>query len=83
MELSIGYFFECLFGVNGYTVPELTNWQQEINHLRIKPINVSERLEFIMDKPNNYHSFVQLSQLFEEFTKQYYKSLVLRNKNTS
>jgi len=77
----MGYFVAFLFWTNETNVPGILNLEQEIKQLRIKPINISERLDFIMSKPDNYHSFVQLCQLFEEFTKQYYKSLLLMKKN--
>jgi hypothetical protein len=38
--------------------------------LKAKPVNVLERLEFIMNRPGLYHSFIQLSELMNEQQKQ-------------
>ncbi|ASB88745.1 hypothetical protein OZL92_04625 [Bacillus sonorensis] len=39
----------------------------------VKPINWTERLEFILLKPTQYHCFIQLDELFTEMKKQFYK----------
>ena len=39
----------------------------------IKPINSGERLKFILSRMNNYHSFVQLTELFIEMEKLFWK----------
>ncbi|MRX70960.1 hypothetical protein GJU40_02105 [Bacillus lacus] len=35
------------------------------------PVNCRERLQFVLSRPEQYHSFIQLQQLFEEFKKIY------------
>ncbi|MEI4790345.1 YpoC family protein [Bacillus sp. FJAT-53060] len=39
----------------------------------VAPINWTERLEFILLKPTQYHCFIQLDELYTEFKKQYGK----------
>jgi hypothetical protein len=80
MVRSLALFLSFLFWSNQKRVPGLQCWQESIKTLDIKPINVVERLEFIFLKPNHYHSFVQLSQLYSEFTKQYSKHMALESK---
>ncbi|MFC4322692.1 YpoC family protein [Litchfieldia salsa] len=80
MIKALGYYVQFLNWSNGQAVRELKNWQTSISNLNNKPINAVERLEFIIVKPDQYHSFIQLSQLFEESVKQYYKKLALRKK---
>lgn len=40
-----------------------------IEHINIYPMNYQSRLDYIMSRPNQYHSIVQLKALHEEFTK--------------
>jgi hypothetical protein len=46
--------------------------------LKWSPINMTERLSFIKNRPNLYHSFVQLSELMNEQEKQYNKKLAIK-----
>ncbi len=78
MILSIALFLQLLFWANEMRVPSLKKWKDSVITLAHKPININERLEFIIDKPNHYHSFVQLSELFNELKKQYYKIQLLK-----
>ncbi|MBE4910246.1 GTPase [Bacillus luteolus] len=73
MIRSLSYLICCLNWVNEKPVCSLKNINSMIVCLKYKPINVAERLSFITDNPNHYHSYIQLSQLFEEFEKQFYK----------
>ncbi|PFG05945.1 YpoC family protein [Bacillus sp. es.034] len=76
MRKSIGRFYVLLYWSNKHPV-RLENWQSSIGHFSIKPVNVIERLTFIRNNPALYHSFIQLSQLFEEQHKQYAKHQAL------
>ncbi|WP_243290026.1 YpoC family protein [Bacillus sp. FJAT-47783] len=44
-----------------------------------KPVNVEERLTFIVENITLYHAFIQLSELFQEGEKIFYKKLALVN----
>ncbi|KML16107.1 hypothetical protein VK97_08480 [Bacillus sp. LK10] len=44
----------------------------------VAPINWTERLEFILLKPTQYHCFIQLDELYTELKKQYGKYEALR-----
>nr|WP_235356955.1 hypothetical protein [Bacillus alveayuensis] len=83
MLRSLSYFLACLYWLNGTRVKEIVNWEKEIDALSIKPMNCKERLQFIFAKCDLYHSFVQLSELFEELNKLYYKMLVMNKKGIS
>ena len=48
-----------------------------MNLLKIKPINIRERLDYIIQNPNKFHSFIQLSELFVEMEKLFRKQQVL------
>ena len=53
-----------------------------IKDCKIKPVNVEERLNFIVSRPKLFHSYKQLAELFAEQEKQFAKQVVLnRSKN--
>lgn len=68
MKMGISFFYEMLFWCNRNPV---TLEDHHSFDLQIKPVNVDERLNFILTHVNNYHSFVQLSELFIEMMKQF------------
>lgn len=76
MRKSIARFYVLLYWSNKHPV-RLENWQSSIEHFSLKPVNVIERLTFVRNNPALYHSFIQLSQLFEEQHKQYAKHQAL------
>ncbi|MFS0656563.1 YpoC family protein [Bacillus sp. 179-C3.3 HS] len=44
----------------------------------VAPINWTERLDFILLKPTQYHCFIQLDELYTELKKQYGKHVALQ-----
>lgn len=48
-----------------------------------KPMNWTERLEFILLKPTQYHCFIQLDELFTEMKKQFYKYVAMNHKKAT
>ncbi|SEM83779.1 hypothetical protein SAMN05192533_10688 [Mesobacillus persicus] len=75
MKQSIALFVEILFWTNKGPVrfPLM-----HIEELKIKPVNVIERLEFIIAKPQLYHSYIQLSELLIEQEKHFIKERLLK-----
>ncbi|MDR0139759.1 hypothetical protein RFW18_18550 [Metabacillus idriensis] len=71
----------------------MIHWSNEspVHHLDIepsdftafaaKPINPTERLMYVLLKPEQYHSFIQLDQLIEETVKQYHKKRAMSSRN--
>lgn len=45
--------------------------------LKLTPVNLIERFTFIKNRPDFYHSFKQLVELFNEQEKQYKKNLAI------
>lgn len=74
MKQGIDVFQKFLFWSNGN---ELILEEKYIKELKWKPFNVSERLTFIKNRPNVYHSFIQLNELMNEQEKLYNKKLVI------
>lgn len=75
MIRSIQCFLDYIYETNGCS--EIEKERQSIKDLAVKPVNVAERLDFIVSRPGLYHSYIQLSELFSEQEKQYAKHLAL------
>lgn len=71
MKKMILTFIAMLFWTNDKPVPSLKKLTNSIKELKTKPVNVEERLEFIISLPNHYHAFIQLRTLFTELEKKY------------
>lgn len=80
MIWSISYFLDVLFWANGKAVKSLRDIEDGIANLSVKPINARERLGFVMASPGQYHSYVQLNELFIEMEKLFIKSLLLKKR---
>lgn len=74
MKMGIALFYEVLFWSNNQ--PVVLHDQMYENF--IKPINSGERLKFILSRMNNYHSFVQLTELFIEMEKLFWKRQIMK-----
>lgn len=77
---AIAWYLQMQFWMNGQPVRSLNEWKRELGSLKWKPMNVDERLDFVMKKPELYHSFIQLQQLFTECAKLFYKRKALENR---
>jgi hypothetical protein len=77
MKRAILLFEQFLFLSNS-----LDKEKYSITNCKIKPVNVEERLDFILSRPKLFHSYKQLAELFAEQEKQFAKQIVL-NKTKS
>lgn len=71
MKHHILSFIAALFWLNGQPVAGLNNLSECVKQLKIKPVNVEDRVAYLMSAPNHHHSFTQLKQLFIELKKKY------------
>lgn len=71
MKKMILTFIAMLYWTNGISVPGLLKITDQVKELTVKPVNIEERLEFILSVPNQYHAFTQLKTLFSELEKKY------------
>ena len=78
MKEGIALFFTLIFWIHSQPV-QLKDWEHIVNQLAIKPVNLVERLSFIVQRPALYHSFIQLSELFRELEKHYVKSMIKKS----
>jgi hypothetical protein len=82
MIRGLSYLLSCLFWLNGKRVSNVRHWQEEIHTLSVIPVNCLERLQFIFDRCDVYHSFIQLCELFEETAKLAYKQIAINKRMT-
>lgn len=75
MKQAIELFIRYIYMTNGMGSDKSECWA-ECDH---KPVNLEERLQFIISRPGLYHSYKQLTQLFTEQEKQYAKYVALSN----
>lgn len=78
MKEGIALFFTTIFWMNNQPV-QLMEWEQKVDEFRIKPVNLVERLTFIVQRPAFYHSFIQLSELFRELEKNYVTNIIKKS----
>jgi len=75
MKKGIAFFYEILYWCNQQPVVLKENKYLD---LVIKPINMGERWNFILSRINKYHSFVQLTELFIEMEKLFYRQQIMK-----
>ncbi|KAB2338289.1 hypothetical protein F7731_01620 [Cytobacillus depressus] len=76
MKRGICLFLQYVYWANGLPVT-LSN-DHAFQQLKIQPINLSERLQFIMKRPTLFQSYKQLVELMVETNKQYVKELAIK-----
>ncbi|HHW35906.1 MAG TPA: hypothetical protein GXX18_01175 [Bacillales bacterium] len=82
MKKQIANFLDGLFEINNLQINSKDKITVQVDKLEIKPINSKDRLSFMIESPNHYHSFIQLTELFEELEKQYRKLLAIEQSKT-
>jgi hypothetical protein len=75
------YFICYLFWSEGKPVLFPTSIKDAVKTCQIAPVNVSERLGFVCESPGHYHSFIQLTSLFEEARKKQALFKIKQKKN--
>lgn len=76
MKKGIGLFLQFLYWSNRKPVC-LKGFPNNAN-LELMPVNLKERAEFIIARPNLYHSFVQLCELMNEQEKVFAKNNAIK-----
>ncbi|WP_050632304.1 YpoC family protein [Bacillus andreraoultii] len=79
MVKGISLFLKLLFWTNERPVV-LTRLEEELNRLKVKPVNIEDRMQFLMNRPTLHHAFIQLSELIVETEKMFYKNLVIKKR---
>jgi hypothetical protein len=78
MKKGIGLLFQVIYWTNYQPVDVHTVGMES---LQIKPINIRERVDYIILNPNKFHSFIQLSEAFVEMEKLFRKHAVMNKAN--
>ncbi|CEG27621.1 YpoC family protein [Bacillus sp. B-jedd] len=78
MKKGISLFLQFLFWSNG--VPVILQNLPKVGELAIKPANCEERIAFLIERPDGFHSFIQLGELIDEQKKRFFANSV-KNKN--
>jgi hypothetical protein len=76
IEKGINLFIQFLSWSN--ELPVLLEETINFNQFEYKPVNVEERISFIMSRPNLYHSYRQLTELMVEQEKLFVKRSILK-----
>ncbi|MCO7125768.1 hypothetical protein NIE88_08290 [Sporolactobacillus shoreicorticis] len=73
MLLSVSVFIDQLFWSTGRPVDSLTDQRllQGIQLLPFAPLNIEERLVYLLRQPDRFLSYIQLDELEQEFTKRH------------
>ncbi|MCC3358362.1 YpoC family protein [Bacillus sp. REN16] len=85
MDEAIEEFLTFLFLINEkrIPIPDRKMLQDSLLDLVHKPINLDERLSFVLKKPNQYHAFIQLNELYIELLKLNAKLKIREYKNNA
>lgn len=78
MKKGIGYFLQFLNWSNDRQVHSKEPIPFKL--LEIKPVNLEERLTYILSRPNLFHSYRQLSELFTEQEKLFAKKNIVKKR---
>jgi hypothetical protein len=78
MKKGISLFIQFLYLSNDRQVNSKES--SSINQLEITPVNLEERLAYILSRPNLFHSYRQLSELMTEQAKQYAKKNIVKKR---
>jgi hypothetical protein len=78
MKKGIGYFIQFLYWSNDRQVH--SKEPIPFNALELTPVNLEERLTYILTRPNLFHSYRQLSELFTEQKKQFAKKNIVKKR---
>lgn len=76
MKKGITLFLQYLFWSNGK--PVCLEKLPSFGALKLKPVNMEERAEFIFSRPSLYHSYVQLCELLNEQEKLFAKECIIK-----
>jgi len=80
MLRGLANFISITTWLNDKILTNSNDLLNELDSLTMKPINLNERISFVLKQPDHYHSFIQLTGLFTELEKLYYKQKITSSK---
>ncbi|RXY98760.1 YpoC family protein [Fictibacillus sp. S7] len=69
MIRQLSCFIQALYWSNKRRVDDLVQWHDTVPSLPVKPVNIVERLEMIINRPAHFTAWIQLNELFSELEK--------------
>ena len=78
MKKGIGLFIHFLYWSNDRQVN--LKKLEPLDRIEMKPVNLEERLGFIIRRPNLFHSYRQLSELITEQEKLFAKKSIVKKR---
>ncbi|UCZ54819.1 hypothetical protein LGQ02_08770 [Bacillus shivajii] len=64
-------YIQAMFWANSHAVETLENIPSQLNEFSYSPMNIQERISFVLDSPDHYHAFTTLDQLYQESMKKW------------
>ncbi|WP_459501493.1 YpoC family protein [Bacillus sp. C1] len=83
MVQFIAHILSAVHWLNEKPVPGLKDMLRESEELNIKPVNFMERYSYMIEQPDHYHSYIQLTQMYVEIEKLYAKKMIIKKKSLS
>ncbi|PFJ12133.1 GTPase [Bacillus cereus] len=83
MILFAAHLLSVVYWLNEQPVHRLNEMQVNVDKLELQPVNFMERYSFIIKKTSNYHSYIQLVQLYIEIEKLYVRKMITKKKSVS
>lgn len=77
---GLANFISIITWINNVLLEDLDDVLNGLGDLKNVPVNLIERITFVMNQPDHYHSFIQLSGLYVEIEKLYYKKKITSSK---
>lgn len=70
----------ALYQLNNKSYHEGEDLNTVLASFTYAPFNSQERIAFILEQPHQYHSYIQLNELYKETEKIYAKAVILQKK---
>ncbi|GGM23093.1 hypothetical protein GCM10011351_06200 [Paraliobacillus quinghaiensis] len=80
MEKYTKQFIHTLFILNKKEWLEGEDFLDNIQTFKYKPLNIKERIQYVIEYPHQYHCFIQLNELYKEVEKIYARAEILEKK---
>lgn len=80
MIAMIALLFDVIFWLNEKRIDSLIHWETEFETLVHVPVNGRERLKFLLDAPDHYHSYQQVKAMFSEVEKIYFRKVMINKR---
>ncbi|WP_138417031.1 YpoC family protein [Aquibacillus sediminis] len=82
MLQQVTAFKKALYEVNKKNDSSRETFQSDVKDFSYKPMNVTDRVTFIEENPEQYHCYIQLNELFMELEKIYARAEIMEARNS-